>query len=154
MTRTIPSLDEAKRQAKRLREDLATSGTAVSHGRALELVAHQHGYRDWNTLHATIGNGPPAVERPRTRGAGSPVQVGETVRGTYLGQPFRGQVLSVHMMGGAGRYRVVIDFDEPVDVVTFDSFSAFRKRVTATIDGDGVTATKTSNGEPHMRLVF
>ncbi|MEI2385672.1 glyoxalase superfamily protein [Breoghania sp. JC706] len=152
---TLPTLDDAKRQAKRLRADLAASGTELSHGRALELVAHQHGYRDWNTMHAAIGNGPPAdgeVERDR---ADRPLQVGETVRGTYLGQPFIGRVVSVHMLGegAAARHRVEIDFDEPVDVVTFDSFSSFRKRVTATLDGSGVTATRTSNGEPHMRLV-
>lgn len=154
MNGNLPTLDAAKRQAKRLRGDLAASGTDLSHGRALELVAHQYGYRDWNTLHAAIGNGPPEERAPRSA-SGSPVQVGEQVRGTYLGQPFIGRVVSVHMLGlaAAARFEVEIDFDEPVDVVTFDSFSSFRRRVKATLDGDGVSATRTSNGEPHMRLV-
>ncbi len=39
-------------------------------------------------------------------------------------------------------------------MVTFDSFSFFRKRVTATLDSSGVTAARTSNGEPHMRLLL
>ena len=153
----LPTLDDARRQAKRLRSDLAATGTELSHGRALELVAHQHGYRDWNTLHAAIGNSPPAEAVAAPDRPASPAQVGEAVRGTYLGQPFTGRVVSVHMLGraqgAAARYRVEIDFDEPVDVVTFDSFSSFRKRVTAMLDGTGVTAARTSNGEPHMRLV-
>ena len=42
----------AKLMAKRLRADLARRGVAVSHGEALELVAHQYGARDWNTVAA------------------------------------------------------------------------------------------------------
>ncbi|WP_319774867.1 glyoxalase superfamily protein [Breoghania sp.] len=151
MNGIIPTLDEAKRQAKRLRADMAASGTDLSHGRSLEIVAHQHGYRDWNTFHAAIGNGPPREEARRTC---APVEIGQTVRGTYLGQPFLGQVLSVHMMGTPARYAVEIDFDEPVDVVTFDSFSSFRKRVRTTVDAAGVSTSKTSDGEPHMRLIL
>ena len=43
---------------------LADAGNAVSHGQALELVARQHGYRDWNTAYAASGNrpaGPPCT---------------------------------------------------------------------------------------------
>ena len=45
-------------------------------------------------------------------------------------------------------------FDEPVDVVTWDSFSAFRRRVSCTIDRRGRTAERTSDGRPHMELAF
>ena len=48
-----------KQMARRLREDLAARGIAVGHSEALELVAHQHGARDWNTLAAR----PPAPGR-------------------------------------------------------------------------------------------
>ena len=41
-----------KTHARRLREALAADGIAVSHGKALELVARQNGARDWNTLSA------------------------------------------------------------------------------------------------------
>ena len=41
-----------KQQAKRLRTSLAERGVEVTHSEALELVAHQHGARDWNTLAA------------------------------------------------------------------------------------------------------
>jgi len=44
--------DIHKGMAKRLRADLADRGLAVSHSEALELVAHQYGVRDWNTLAA------------------------------------------------------------------------------------------------------
>jgi uncharacterized protein YndB with AHSA1/START domain len=43
---------EAKAMARRLREELADRGVEVSHSEALELVAHQHGARDWNTFTA------------------------------------------------------------------------------------------------------
>ena len=39
-----------KQQAKRLRTSLAERGVEVTHSEALELVAHQYGARDWNTL--------------------------------------------------------------------------------------------------------
>ncbi|MFC6713246.1 glyoxalase superfamily protein [Branchiibius cervicis] len=43
-------MSDYKQLASRLRAALATDGVEVSHSRALELVAAQHGYRDWNTL--------------------------------------------------------------------------------------------------------
>ena len=52
---TATSLDPKapfKDQAKRLRASLAGRGVEVSHSEALELVARQHGARDWNTLAA------------------------------------------------------------------------------------------------------
>jgi len=106
------------------------------------LIAHQYGYRDWNTLHAAVGNRPPPA----------PVQLGMRVSGRYLGHPFDGEVIAVRALGEGERYRVTLAFDEPVDVVTFDSFSAFRSRVSATVDRRGITAEKTSDGQPHMVL--
>jgi hypothetical protein len=138
----LPAIDALKEQAKRLRQELAASGAVISHSRSLELLAHQHGYKDWNTLHAVIGN------RPRS----SPVVAGQRVSGHYLGQPFAGEVKALQTFSQRGRYRVVLHFDEPVDVVTFDSFSAFRQRVSCFIGHDGMTAEKTSNGEPQLRL--
>jgi hypothetical protein len=142
--RRIPAIDELKSQAKGLRRSLEREGKAVSHGRALELVAHQYGYDDWNTIYAAAGNRPPRC----------PVSIGERVRGHYLGQPFDGKVTGVQMLGAQERYRVTLKFDQPVDVVTFDSFSAFRRQVSCVIDRRGVTAEKTSNGNPHLRLAL
>jgi catechol 2,3-dioxygenase-like lactoylglutathione lyase family enzyme len=50
--------DTHKQMAKRLRTDLAERGVAVSHAEALEIVAHQHGVRDWNTLAARPASDP------------------------------------------------------------------------------------------------
>lgn len=139
----LPSLDALKDQAKRLRARFSEDGQAISHSRALELVAAQYGFRDWNTLHAVAGNRPPF----------DPWMLGARVRGHYLGQPFDAQVLGVQALTGQpGRHRMVLHFDEPVDVVTFDSFSAFRQRVHCTVDETGRTTEKTSNGRPHLEL--
>lgn len=52
MTHDLPSTDDLKAQARRLRAALAGRGVDLPHGHALELVAAQHGARDWNTLSA------------------------------------------------------------------------------------------------------
>lgn len=140
-TPSLPSLEALKAQAKRLRAGLAEDGDFISHGEALELIAKQYGYRNWNTLHAAIGNRPPR----------NAPQVGARIAGRYLGQPFEGEIVGVDTLSG-GRYRVTIEFDEAVDVVTFESFSAFRKRVSCVIDEDGVSPARTSNGRPHMEF--
>jgi hypothetical protein len=141
---TLPSIDELKDQAKRLRTSLARQGTDVSHGRSLELLAGQYGFKDWNTLHASVGNRPPVC----------PVTLGQHVRGHYLGHPFEAEVISVGMLGDHDRYRLTLRFDEPVDVVKFDSFSAYRQRVNCVIDRFGVTAERTSDGHPHLKLAL
>ncbi|MFM2280009.1 MAG: hypothetical protein RLZZ444_2240 [Pseudomonadota bacterium] len=140
---TLPSLEALKEQAKRLRETLARQGSEINHSKALELLAGQFGFRDWNTLHAAVGNRPP---KPT-------LALGAKVSGHYLGQAFTGEIIAIQALTSVhGKYRVTFDFDEPVDVVTFESFSAYRKRVTVTLDEDGRTVEKTSNGRPHMVL--
>lgn len=139
----LPSLDVLKDQAKRLRDTLGRQGTEVNHSRALELIASQYGFRDWNTLMGVMGN------RPNVRS----YNIGDQVIGHYLGQMFTGTIVAVQTLTSAhGRTRVTFDFDEPVDVITFESWSAFRKRVTCTLDEEGRTVEKTSNGRPHMVL--
>ncbi|MFK7752081.1 MAG: glyoxalase superfamily protein [Sedimentitalea sp.] len=133
-------IDGYKSQARVLRQKLAGNGTEISHGQALEMVAQQHGSRDWNTLRAM-------AERP---GNDRPLAVGDRVSGRYLGQVFTGVVHGLSQMGQSGHTRITLHFDEAVDVVTFDSFSSFRQRVSVVIDADGRTIQKTSNGEPHM----
>ncbi len=54
---------DPKQQARRLRTALAESGTPVSHGQALDLVARLHGHRDWNTLSAADPAAAPAPAR-------------------------------------------------------------------------------------------
>ncbi len=144
MTAVLPSIEALKSQAKRLRASLESADRAIGHAQALEAVARQYGFRDWNTLRAkALSNRPKA-----------PVHVGEAVRGEYLGQHFTGRILGVGQLAAADRYRITVKFDEPVDVVTFDSFSAFRQRVHCVVDATGTTPQKTSNGQPHLRLAL
>ena len=139
----LPSLEGLKDQARRLRAGFEAEGQPIGHSRALELIAAQYGYRDWNTLHAAVGNRPPF----------DPWLLGSRVRGHYLGQPFDAKVLGVQALTAQpGHYRLTLHFDEPVDVVTFESFSAFRQRVNCTVDATGRTAAKTSDGRPHLEL--
>lgn len=130
-----------KAEARALREEQAKAGTALTHSQALEETAKLHGYRDWNTAVASL-----------PEPAACPVSLGDRVSGTYLKQRFTGRVLATAILPGERLYRVTIKFDEPVDVVTFSSFSAFRQRVTATVDAYGISPDHTSDGEPHMRL--
>lgn len=139
MKNTIQTL---KDEAKRLRGSLQKSGKTVSHSAALELVAKQKGYRDWNTALASIGNEP----------SGPPVWLGQMIEGKYLGQKFTAEVIGVRNQLQPDRWRITLDLAEAVDVVTFDSFSAFRKRISATVNQSGKTTEKTSNGIPQLVL--
>lgn len=136
-----PSAATLKAEAKHLRAERALAGAPLSHGAALEEVAHSHGYRDWNTAVAAL------PERVAT-----PVQVGQRVKGTYLKQPFTGLVIGVQLLSDMQHYKVTVKFDKPVDVVTSELFSSFRQRVTATVDIHGVSPAQTSDREPHMRI--
>ncbi|MGK2740104.1 glyoxalase superfamily protein [Tepidicaulis sp. LMO-SS28] len=136
----LPSLEAAKEQAKRLRAGLSNEGTEIGHGHALELVARQYGFRDWNTLHAAIGNKPPIVWR-----------VGDPVSGRYLSQKIEGEILAVETVG-PGWFRLTLELDEAVDVVSFESFSNFRKRLTAIVGPAGSSVEKTSDGRPHLAI--
>ncbi|MDO9415247.1 glyoxalase superfamily protein [Pararhizobium sp.] len=141
----LPSLEALKDQAKRLRSSLAARGGDITHSKSLELVAAQNGFKDWNTLHAAIGNRPPL----------NPYMLGSRIKGHYLGQAFEAEILGVQALTShPGRFRLTLNFTEPVDVVTFESFSAFRKRVYCTIDETGRTIEKTSNGRPQVELAW
>ena len=139
---SIPSVQSLKSQARRLREKLENEGHAITHSASLEIIAHQLGYKCWNVLHAAAGNGH----------NDSPLYIGERVSGTYLGQPFVGEVIGIVRSQTPGRNRVTFHFDQPVDVVSFASFSNFRQRVSCTLDEDFKTVEKTGNGLPQMRL--
>ncbi len=137
VTENIAPVEELKSQARRLREKLRVSGVEVSHGKALELIAHQHGARDWNTLHAKAGNR-------------MILRVGDRVEGQYLGQPFTAEIRGLSVMGDGSYRRITLHLDEAVDVVTFDSFSSYRQRVNGQIGWDGRSARHTSDGQPHL----
>lgn len=140
----IPPVDELKQQAKRLRQAMADHGTPLPHSAALEILAQQHGVRDWNTISALAGQS----NEPQSPS----FNTGDRVKGRYLNQPFEGKILSLSTLPGGEFYKITIEFDEPVDVVTFESFSAFRRRINAQVDTKGVSPRKTSNGVPHLVL--
>ena len=133
----VPSTDALKLQAKRLRQQLHSSGVAVGHSKSLELVAQQYGARDWNTLQARASN--------RLQ-----LQVGDRVRGRYLGQVFKGEIRGLSLRGDGEHRQITLHFDTPVDVGRFESFSALRQRVTGVIGWDGCSAQKTSDGVPQL----
>jgi len=136
----VPRIDVLKAQAKRLRDAMSDKQTPITQSMALEAVARQWGFRDWNTLNAAAkSNTPPQWH------------VGQRVSGTYLGHLFKGSLKAVRAANG-GYWYVTVIFDEAVDVVESKSFSAFRKQVNAVLDQNGITHAKTSDGVPHMML--
>lgn len=62
----MPTIDQAKAMAKRLRSALATNSIEVSHSMSLELIAAGLGHRDWNTASAALQSkrtGPVSFEK-------------------------------------------------------------------------------------------
>lgn len=134
----IPTRDVLKAQAKRLRASLVDQGTLITHSAALETVAKQWGYRDWNSISAAATHAPVW-------------QVGQTVSGRYLGHAFTGRLKAVRA-GAGDHWHLTLVFDQPIDVVSSDRFSSLRRQVNATVTADGVTHEKTSDGQPHLTL--
>lgn len=50
----MSTIENAKRMAKRLRTSLEARNHELSHSAALEMVAQQLGYKDWNTASAVL----------------------------------------------------------------------------------------------------
>ena len=144
MQHPLPPIDIIKVDANTLRRAQDALGQPISHSRSLEMIAHKYGYKDWNTLVAASRK-----FRPVSR-----LAVNQKVHGSYLGQNFTGRLLSLKHNRKTDRFRAQFQFDEPVDVVRFQSFSALRHRVSCWLTPAGVTEEKTSNGEPHLRLSF
>lgn len=136
-----PSIDAMKAAAKALRRELEARGAPVSHSEALEIVARQHGFRDWNTAHAAAGNRPPPA-----------FALGQAVSGRYLGRPCAGRLIAVREMADGARYELTIQLDAPVNVSAFESFEVLRSRIHTTVDRAGRSAEKTSDGRPHVEL--
>lgn len=136
---TVRTIAEAKAHAKSLRSALAADGKVLGHAQALELVARQNGARDWNTLSAGLAKIAP-----------SPFHLHQRVQGRYLGQPFKGVINALSSSGSY--YSITVRFDEPVDTVSFESFSNMRRVARAVVDINGNSVSKTSNGTPHLIL--
>lgn len=137
---TLPDRATAKALAKRLRQSLVSEGNFVTHSEALELTAKQFGFRDWNTLSAKL-------ETPQPR----PMNVGGRVTGRYLGHDFTGTLLGLQMMKGERRH-VVIEFDQPIDVVASKHFSSHRRRISGVLERNGASWEKTGDGQPQLQV--
>ncbi len=142
MTHPIHTRDQAKARAKAIRAERAAAGRPISQSAALERVAKEAGYSSWNAMSARLANTPEI-----------PLQVGDRVAGAYLKQPFEGVVVAVRAQAEGRAFAVSLEFDEAVDVVQFESFSNFRRRVNATISAEGVSYAKTGDGVPHLVVV-
>lgn len=136
MTSHIYTRVQAKARARILK---AESPTPISLSTALEIVAREMGFRDWNTASARLSNAPE-----------SNWQVGERVSGQYLKHKFTGRIHGVRELQAGSGYEVTVHFDAPIDVVEWDSFSAYRQRVSAFVSPEGISWAKTSDGVPHM----
>ncbi|MGB0798218.1 MAG: glyoxalase superfamily protein [Planktomarina sp.] len=130
MTPTLYTVADLKSQAA----DMRNIDNTLSNSASLEKLAASRGFRDWNTLRASA----------------LPWSIGDMVTGTYLGQSFRGKILDLKPTEDARK--LTLHFDQAVDVVTSAHFSNMRQRVSMTIDGNGVTDAKTSDGTPHLIL--
>lgn len=130
-----------KTHAKRLRDALAAEGIAVSHGKALDIVARQNGTRDWNTLSAK------AVAETGAAEAAPPFSVGDRVEGAFNGAPAKGRVIGLAETIKPDLWRVTVKFTPPVDASTSEHFSARRSRVEMVVGADGrsrrLTGTQT-----------
>lgn len=133
----LQSLKEAKSQAKALRASLAAQGTTINHARALELVAHQNGARDWNTLQAKL-----------SRAESQIFHLNDEVSGHYLGQAFTGRIVALSKVGA--NMQVSLQLNEPVDTVQFESFSNMRQHIRGMVGSNGRSPRKTSDGTPHL----
>lgn len=142
LRQNTPSLKELKQQARQLRSETATDSAPISHSKSLEIIAHQRGFKDWNTLHAAASNRP-AIEK---------LGLGDSVNGRYMGQSFQGEVVGIRTVKPGQLYQLSIQLEQAIDVVTFDSFSNFRRRLNCAVGHDGISPARTSNGEPHMVL--
>ena len=131
-----------KSHARRLRDALADEGIAISHGRALDIVARQNGHRDWNTLSAKaeVAVRPPEVAAP-------PFVVGDHVEGAFNGTAATGRIIGLAETIKPDLWRVTVRFSPPVDASTSANFRAERTRVEMVVGADGrsrrLTGTET-----------
>lgn len=134
----IPNL---KAQARRYRAVHEGLGKPISHSRALELVARQSGFRDWNT----------AAAQGRTVPVPSGFRAGSSVSGRYLGVAFSATVLASSQLDET-TIRVTLDLLEPIDPVASMKFSSLRKRISGNIGVDGKSVDRISNGAPVLEI--
>lgn len=134
------TLAAAKAEARALRARLAETGTPISHAQALERTAHAHGFRDWNTLRAALGDDWTATLRPGAR-----------ITGRYLSHPFTGTLVDI-VETRPGWHRLSIQLDTPIDVVRSDRFQNLRRRIRGVVGPKGHSTERTGDGVPQLEI--
>ena len=128
MTHHGTQTHDYKSQARHLRDGLGADGIALTHGKALELVAKMHGHRDWNTLSA-VSHTP----KPET-----PVfHLSQSVDALVHGKPGKGRIIGLEETINPDVLRLTVQFSPAVDMSTSEHFSARRTRVTMEFGRDG-----------------
>lgn len=122
-----------KHQARRLRQALSEEGIAISHGKALDLVARQSGTRDWNTLAANGSK----VEAASAQDDTAPYRVGQRITGLFHTTPFDARIIAVEETIKPELWRITLQFDPAIDVAVSPNLSMLRRRVTAVVGNDG-----------------
>ena len=117
-----------KAQARHLREQLGADGIALTHGRALELVAKMHGHRDWNTLSAAA---------PSDKPQAAAFHLGQNVEALVHGKPGKGRIIGLEETINPDVLRLTVQFNPAVDMSTSAHFSAKRTRMTMEFGRDG-----------------
>lgn len=127
MSFTLPTTEDLKLQARRMRDHFAEKKIDISHAAALEALAKQHGYKDWNILLSLANRQSVTTEWPK---------FDDIVSGTYLGHSFTGKILKIQTCPVADLRRYTIKFDVPIDVVTSKHFSSFRQQINFFLNKD------------------
>lgn len=139
------SIQNAKARAKRLRKYMDTKGQSISHSFALEAIAAEEGYRDWNTLAA-------CADTVLTRSTGFPLQVGESVSGLYHETAFEGVLIGLEQTINKHVWRVKIQFKAPVSPTSLQNIGMTRRRITGSVNTAGVSVNLLGKEDEQLRL--
>ena len=138
-----PVLGAIKLTAKdRLQHGLASTRGRGAYAQLLETAAQRLGFRDWNTLNAAANASLRMAD----------MRPGMAVRGAYMGHGFKARIRDIKLQDD-GDYEICVDLDEAIDVVVFDGFSSWRKRITTVVDVHGVSRERLSNGAALMAFL-
>jgi len=141
-SRHNPNVANLKAEARRYRAAHEAQGRSLPHARALELVARQHGFSDWNT----------AAAKARAHPVPEKLIAGKQVEGRYLGHRFTARIIASTQLED-GHVFLTLDLHEPIDVAESAWFAALRKRISGTVDEEGRSSALISSGVPQLEIV-
>jgi len=150
-----PPPDIAKARAKRLRAYLAGAGFTLSHSQSLEAIAHEDGFRDWNTLSAHLRQAAEKTAeapKPETIENDCPFTLGSRAAGLYYNTPFAGQVRGIEMTARDGVWRITLQFDKRLTVTMGEHLGMARQRVRLTVDRLGRSGNLAGKADGHAQI--